>query len=127
GSSLIRSSGDSGGPSADGGYDLPVRAGGGGKIGADIIDVPHHGSKNSSGEDFISAVSPSIAVFEAGKNNYGHPDENVILNYQNAGADILRTDLDGTVSIRYEAGVGYKVACFNSAENQYAWLAWLRK
>lgn len=41
---------------------------------ADILKVAHHGSSSSSGEEFIYAVSPSIAIISAGKDNdYGHP------------------------------------------------------
>ena len=43
-------------------------------INADILKVGHHASRTSSGETFISAVSPSISVIEVGAgNDYGHP------------------------------------------------------
>lgn len=66
----------------------------------DILKVPHHGSSYSSSESFISAVSPTLSVISVGKNNrFGHPDERTLKALDNAGSAILRTDLDGTVSI----------------------------
>lgn len=66
----------------------------------DILKVPHHGSSYSSSESFISAVSPTLSVISVGKNNrFGHPAERTLKALGNAGSAILRTDLDGTVSI----------------------------
>ena len=48
-------------------------------ISADVVKVGHHGSKTSSTQAFVSAVSPKYAVIEVGKDNsYGHPDEVVL-------------------------------------------------
>jgi competence protein ComEC len=94
-------------------------------ISADIIIVPHHGSKNSSGHDFIKAVRPAIAVFEVGKNSYGHPNADVVSCYENFGAAIVRTDIDGSVKILYDEKNGYRIDKYNSAENQYGWMDWL--
>jgi competence protein ComEC len=91
-------------------------------ISADIIIVPHHGSKNSSGPDFIEAVRPAIAVFEVGKNSYGHPNADVISGYESLGAAIVRTDIDGTVKILYDGKNSYRIDKYNSAENRYGWI-----
>lgn len=64
-----------------------------------IGKVPHHGSKYSSSEDFIEEVSPKLAVFQVGRNNYGHPSSEVIERYQNAGCFTVRNDLQGAVGI----------------------------
>ena len=46
---------------------------------SDILKVPHHGSKTSSTKSFIGAVSPIVAVIQAGKDNsYGHPHQAVL-------------------------------------------------
>lgn len=46
---------------------------------ADILKVGHHGSKNSSSEDFIHKVKPKISIISVAKNNkYGHPSEEVL-------------------------------------------------
>ncbi|MEK7086731.1 MAG: ComEC/Rec2 family competence protein [Patescibacteria group bacterium] len=63
----------------------------------DILKVAHHGSKYSSGAEFLSAVKPEIAVIEVGKNNYGHPTEETLSRLENAGAKTYRTDRDGTI------------------------------
>jgi len=73
-----------------------------GKI--DVLKVAHHGSKNSSGESFISIVQPKIAVIEVGKNSYGHPSSEVIQRLLREGASIFRTDIDGTIKIIFENG-----------------------
>lgn len=68
-------------------------------IGADILKVAHHGSKYSSGNEFLAKVSPDAAVIGVGKNSYGHPTSEAISRLQKAGALIYRTDLDGTIRI----------------------------
>ena len=65
--------------------------------GIDILKVAHHGSKYSSGQDFLTAVSPALAVIEVGKNSYGHPTKEVLGRLASIGARIFRTDQDGTV------------------------------
>ena len=45
----------------------------------DVLKVAHHGSKNSSAEEFLEAVQPERAVISCGRNNrYGHPHEETI-------------------------------------------------
>lgn len=65
----------------------------------DVLKVPHHGSRYSSSEVFVDASDPEIAVFQVGKNNYGHPDRDIIKRYENAGAEIYRNDISGAVGI----------------------------
>ncbi|KKS05001.1 MAG: putative hydrolases of metallo-beta-lactamase fold protein [Candidatus Nomurabacteria bacterium GW2011_GWA2_41_25] len=63
-----------------------------------ILKVGHHGSRTSSSFSFIKAVSPSYALISDGKNNtYGHPHPEVLDTLAQFGAQILRTDLLGTV------------------------------
>lgn len=65
---------------------------------ADILKIGHHGSDTSSGEEFLRAVSPKIAVMEVGKdNNFGHPNLRVLKRLERIGAKIFRTDINGTV------------------------------
>jgi competence protein ComEC len=68
-------------------------------IAADVFKVGHHGSKNSSGEAFLAAVSPSVAIIPVGKNNYGHPSAEAIERLEAAGAQVWRTDRSGTVIV----------------------------
>jgi beta-lactamase superfamily II metal-dependent hydrolase len=70
----------------------------GNELKADILKVPHHGSKASVNAAFISAVDPSISVIEVGlKNRYGHPTKEMISALDSVFSKILRTDLDGSV------------------------------
>ena len=49
---------------------------------ADVLLVPHHGSKTSSSAAFLDAVQPRFALIQAGyRNRYGHPAEPVLLRY----------------------------------------------
>ena len=76
----------------------------------DILKVGHHGSKTSSTEEFMAAVSPETAVIQVGKNNmYGHPTPEAIERLIDAGADIYRTDLMGAVGIDIRGGKVRKI------------------
>jgi competence protein ComEC len=72
---------------------------------ADVVLVPHHGSRSSSTQEFISAVAPRWAVVPAGyRNRFGHPSAEVLERYRAAGVAVLRTDLDGAVHVVLERG-----------------------
>lgn len=68
---------------------------------ATLLKVPHHGSRYSTGPDFLDAVSPQIATISAGYNNsFGLPAAETL--DQLAAKKILtyRTDLDGTITVK---------------------------
>ena len=68
---------------------------------ADVLKVAHHGSKTSSTVEFLEAVSPTIAVISTGiYNSYGHPDDEVLYRLKSLGAEVYRTDIDGTIIIK---------------------------
>lgn len=65
-----------------------------------IVKAPRHGSAGSSSPEFIGAVKPKLAVFSVGlRNAFGLPREEVLSRYAAAGAEILRTDRDGAITI----------------------------
>jgi competence protein ComEC len=67
----------------------------------DVLKVPHHGSRSSSSDAFVSQASPGIAVVTVGRENpYRHPSPDVIDRYEKVGARICRTDRDGAVIIQ---------------------------
>jgi competence protein ComEC len=71
---------------------------------ADVLLVPHHGSRSSSSSEFLAAVRPAAAVLPAGyRNRFGHPSEEVLERYRAAGARVLRTDRDGAITVRLSA------------------------
>ena len=68
---------------------------------ADVLKVGHHGSRTSSTQAFLDAVSPSVALISAGfENGFGHPHPDVLGRLSARHAAILRTDLDGLVTAR---------------------------
>lgn len=67
----------------------------------DILKVAHHGSRYSYSDEFTKQMSPSYAVFQVGKNNFGHPDNGVIENYLQNGIMIYRNDKDGAVGFEF--------------------------
>ncbi|MDD5337489.1 MAG: ComEC/Rec2 family competence protein [Candidatus ainarchaeum sp.] len=75
-------------------------------IDADVLKVAHHGSKYGSSAEFLQEVSPQLAVIEVGMNSYGHPANETLERLRDAGAEILRTDLNGTVVLETN-GTGY--------------------
>lgn len=69
-----------------------------GDLRADVLKVPHHGSKTTDPE-FFAAVSPSVAVISVGAaNSFGHPHTDTLAALE--GTRLFRTDQDGRVTIR---------------------------
>ncbi|MEG0250209.1 MAG: ComEC/Rec2 family competence protein [Peptostreptococcus sp.] len=67
-----------------------------------FLKVGHHGSKTSSSEEFISLLSPDIAVISCGyKNRYGHPNEETIAKLQECNSKIYRTDEYSNISFYF--------------------------
>ena len=84
----------------------------GGELHADVLKVGHHGSKNSTTEEFLLAVQPRIAIISAGEDNpYGHPAPELLERLEASGARILRTDRDGAVRILTD-GKDLRISCF---------------
>lgn len=70
------------------------------KLDSDVLKVAHHGSKNSTSEEFLNSVSPKIAVISVGKENkFGHPHQEVLEILEKNAIKILRTDLNGDIKI----------------------------
>jgi competence protein ComEC len=68
---------------------------------ADVLKVAHHGSRTSSIDAFLEAVSPSIALISAGyENSFGHPHPDVLSRLWARHAAILRTDLGGLITVQ---------------------------
>jgi competence protein ComEC len=67
---------------------------------AEVLKVPHHGSRSSSAPAFVASVRSQVALVSAGAHNpFGHPNPEVVERYRRAGALVLRTDLDGTIDV----------------------------
>ncbi|MDE2599351.1 MAG: DNA internalization-related competence protein ComEC/Rec2 [Rhodocyclaceae bacterium] len=73
------------------------------KLRADVLLVPHHGSRTSSTPEFLAAVDAKLAIIPVGyRNRFRHPHPAVLARYD--GIPIRRTDRDGAVTVRYSAG-----------------------
>jgi len=73
-----------------------------------VLKVGHHGSKTSSGEEFIDFIQPDISVISCGyQNSYGHPHVSVVERLENVESQVFRTDLQGAIMV--EMGKEIKV------------------
>ena len=71
----------------------------------ELLIVGHHGSKNSSCDEFLRSTAPELAVISAGANNpYGHPAEETLERLEELGSEIHRTDEEGCVTVRVRDG-----------------------
>ena len=72
-------------------------------LASDVLRVAHHGPKSSSGPDFIARVAPKVAIVSAdsgGSGNLSNPETLAV--FQNTGVKILRTDVDGAMTLVWD-------------------------
>lgn len=68
---------------------------------ADLLVVPHHGSKSSSTDEFIAAVAPRWALFPVGyRNRFNFPRPEVVARYQEHDIALLESGNLGAISVR---------------------------
>jgi competence protein ComEC len=66
----------------------------------DVLKVAHHGSRTATTGPLLDALTPRVALVSAGSDNrYGHPDPDTLSRLEGAGARVLRTDTDGSVTV----------------------------
>ncbi len=69
-------------------------------LNADVLKVPHHGSRTSSTQEFVTAVRPRFAIISVGRRSrFGHPHAEVVERWQAAGAQVLTTGEKGMISV----------------------------
>jgi competence protein ComEC len=66
---------------------------------ADVLKIPHHGSKYSSSSYFLHATKPAIAVMSVGAGIRGIPSEETLERYRSLSIPVLRTDRDGFIRV----------------------------
>lgn len=67
----------------------------------DVVKLPHHGSRTSSGPAFLDALRPAFAVVSAGwENAYNLPHPEVVARLEDRRVMLLRTDRHGLIQIR---------------------------
>ncbi len=86
---------------------------------AEVLVVPHHGSKSSSSAPFIDAVRPEYALIPAGyRNAYRHPNAQVVERYRSAGARLYGSAAAGAIALRLTAA-GREVAAYRVEQARY--------
>jgi competence protein ComEC len=87
-------------------------------LAADLLLVPHHGSKTSSSEVFLDAVAPRVALVQAGyRNRYGHPAPEVLARYGARGITVHDSPRCGAATWRSEQPG--QLRCERVAEPRY--------
>jgi beta-lactamase superfamily II metal-dependent hydrolase len=82
----------------------------GADVHAQILKVGHHGSRNSTSENWLRAVSPEVGVILVGAGNrYGHPHPETLALLSQLGVKVYRTDQQGTVTVVTD-GTTYQVS-----------------
>lgn len=68
----------------------------------DLLKVGHHGSKTSSCKEFLTEISPEIALISAGKNNkFHHPHPLVVERFSKLKIKYLVTSEKGSIKISF--------------------------
>ncbi len=81
------------------------------RLQADVLVVPHHGSKSSSSQRFIDAVNPQIALFPVGyRNRYRLPNKTIVARYKASTADIYSSGHSGAIRLLFSPEKGIIVA-----------------
>jgi competence protein ComEC len=88
-------------------------------LAADVLLVPHHGSRTSSTPEFIAAVGAHDAVIPVGyRNRFGHPKADVVARYEATGSRLWRTDRDGALRVVL-GGQGVTVNAWRNDRRRY--------
>jgi len=92
------------------------------KLHADVLVVPHHGSRSSSSEAFIEAVKPRYALFSVGyRNRFGLPAKAVVTRYERNGAYLLFSDQSGAIGFRLTPEEGIEGPTSYREEARHFW------
>ncbi|MBC8529773.1 MBL fold metallo-hydrolase [Christensenellaceae bacterium NSJ-44] len=79
-----------------------------GELASGLLKVGHHGSSTSTSAAFLKKVAPGFAVIMVGQDNsYNHPNAKVVQRLTQAGAQVLRTDEAGTITLQSQ-GQGWQ-------------------
>ena len=89
------------------------------KLAAEVLLVPHHGSRTSSTPEFIAAVGAQHALIPVGyRNRFGHPKPDVVERHAGGSARVWRTDRDGALRLSLAAG-GVDVSAWRDERRRY--------
>ncbi|MDH4133442.1 MAG: DNA internalization-related competence protein ComEC/Rec2, partial [Gammaproteobacteria bacterium] len=94
-------------------------AGDSGRLRADILVAPHHGSKSSSSENFLEAVQPRLILFPVGyRNRHHHPHPDVVARYLQRGIRSLDSPASGAISAKLD-GDGVSIERYRESHHRY--------
>ncbi len=65
----------------------------------DLLKVGHHGSRGSTGDEWLDSLQPRAAVISVGQNSYGHPSRETLDRLRRHGITVWRTDQDGPIAV----------------------------
>ena len=65
----------------------------------DLLKVGHHGSRGSTGDEWLDSLRPRAAVISVGQNKYGHPSPPTLARLRRHRVEVWRTDRDGSVTV----------------------------
>jgi beta-lactamase superfamily II metal-dependent hydrolase len=85
-----------------------------------VLKVAHHGSRNGTTPDWVARTRPGLAVISVGRNGYGHPASQVVAAWCAAGAMVLRTDWNGSITVRADSLGAATVETANGAGTNVA-------
>jgi competence protein ComEC len=69
-------------------------------VAADVVKVPHHGSRTSSTRSFVTSVNSSMAIISVGRHSmFGHPHPEVVQRWIESGTKMFFTGASGTVTV----------------------------
>jgi len=87
-----------------------------------VLVVPHHGSKTSSGIDYLRALQPVFAVASTGYlNAYHHPAAEVVARYGALGIQLLDTPSTGAVRMAFPASAGPRIVAEERRRQAHYW------
>jgi competence protein ComEC len=90
------------------------------KLRAQVLLVPHHGSRTSSSPEFVAQVRPDVAIVAAGyRNRFGHPRDDVLDRYRVLGSRIYRTDYDGALLLEVGGDGAISVQRYRAVSRRY--------
>jgi len=91
-----------------------------GALRAEVLIVPHHGSRTSSTPEFVAAVQPNVAVFTVGyRNRFHHPRPEVVERYRALHAQLLQSDDLGAIEITVPNNGAIAIAAYRKQNPRY--------
>jgi competence protein ComEC len=89
---------------------------------ADIVVMPHHGSRSSSSEAFVSRLRPRVAIVSAGAGNrWRFPHDGIVERWCQAGAEVINSADWGAITIAADSDRGVTGARSHRLEQRRYW------